>query len=165
MRSRHLLSVALPFLLLVATCKREATPPPPKTVTSVSTSTSAAPSDLRNAKIDQKLVPHEPQEFLEVAMLGSQLDKDGNVMINTSEFKKGEHVCLTMRLRTSPAGLQTRAVFTDAKGKEVFSSMRQMNGSKVATFAIDDPLKPGKYHVTGYWGGNVAVDRDFTVGR
>ncbi len=38
-----------------------------------------------------------------------------------------------------------------------------MNGTKVATFAVGQKLAPGKYHVRGYWGGNIADDRDFVV--
>ncbi len=38
-----------------------------------------------------------------------------------------------------------------------------MNGTKVATFALRQELAPGKYHVRGYWSGNIADDRDFVV--
>ena len=38
-----------------------------------------------------------------------------------------------------------------------------MNGGKIATFTLDKKLKPGKYSVTGLWGGNDACDFDFVV--
>jgi hypothetical protein len=39
-----------------------------------------------------------------------------------------------------------------------------MNGAKVATFMVPAAqVKPGFYHVEGYWGGNIACDYSVTV--
>jgi hypothetical protein len=164
LRRRLVLAVAM-FTVLAAVhaCKRESPPASAVKTTTVTTTAGGQPADLSNARVDQKVVPTEPQQFLDIAMLGTKLDRNGDVMDNGRQFKKGERVGLTMRLRTSPAGLQTRAVFTNEKGKEVFSQLRNMEGEKVATFIVENPLPPGKYRVVGYWGGNIAVDREFEV--
>ena len=76
----------------------------------------------------------------------------------------GETVYLTMWFRESPVGLHTHVSWKDAAKKEVLHEERPMNGSKIATYALNTAkLKPGKYHVDGYWGGNVAAEKDFDI--
>ena len=45
------------------------------------------------------------------------------------------------------------------------AQQKDMNGGKVVTFVIPKGLPPGQYRVTGYWGGNVAVEREFQVSK
>jgi uncharacterized protein (DUF2141 family) len=68
-----------------------------------------------------------------------------------------------MWLHDSPAGLQTSAHWMTDKGKQFAKEQKVMNGAKIATFTLDKKLKPGKYSVTGLWGGNDACDFDFVV--
>ncbi len=99
------------------------------------------------------------------SLLGSKLGPDGNVAEEKKTFQKGEPVYLTLLLHDSPAGLQTRATWLrDSDKSELHTEIRAMNGAKTITFALGDPnLKPGKYRVIGYWGGNVAADKPFEI--
>ena len=72
-------------------------------------------------------------------------------------------VYLTMVFRESPAGLQASAVWKQVKGQPVSTERKQMNGAKTVTFTSSNKLKPGLYKVVGYWGGNVACERQFEI--
>ena len=97
------------------------------------------PSDARNAKVDT--VIHPAPRFIDESLLGAQVGADGKVTGESKSFRQGQPIYLTM-------------VLTE----------KNMNGAKVATFKLSEAkLKPGKYHVVGYWGGNIAADRTFEV--
>ena len=82
----------------------------------------------------------------------------------STSFRPGQPIYLTMVLTESPPGLQTRAVWHDPKDKVIRTDQKKMNGAKVATFTLSEvKLKPGKYHVVGYWGGNLAADKTFDI--
>ena len=160
MMNRSLVLLALTVLVAVA-CTREAAAPPAKTTSAKPTST--APADLSTAKIEKQLIPDAALNFIEGSMLGSLLDRDGNVLGDKNTFKRGDRVALTMRFRESPTGLRAIAVFSDLNGKDIETLQNDMQGAKVATFIMTKRLPPGRYKVTGYWGGNVAVEREFQV--
>ena len=62
------------------------------------------------------------------------------------------------------AGLQTSVKWFDGSGTQIDESRTMMAGQKVATFKLNaKKLKPGDYRVVGYWGGNIAVERDFKM--
>jgi hypothetical protein len=144
-------------LLFVGCEQKQQAGAPSKTAT-----TRVIPSDARNAKINA--VVHPVPSFMDRALLGSEVGPDGVVSKVTSTFQKGQQIHLTLMLRESPPGLQTRAVWYDAGNKELQSERREMNGGKLATFTLNKPtLKPGRYHVIGYWGGNVAAQKDFEI--
>ena len=69
-----------------------------------------------------------------------------------------------MWLTQSPSGLQTSAIWYDAKDKIVSEQRKEMKGAKVVNFtwSVKKP-KPGTYRVVGYWGGNIAAEHVFTV--
>ena len=67
-----------------------------------------------------------------------------------------------MYFRESPPGLQASAVVETMDRKPVHTERRDMNGAKIVTFPLGD-LKPGRYKVIGYWGGNIATEREFEV--
>jgi hypothetical protein len=96
-------------------------------------------------------------------LVGKQTGPDGTVNEEQTTFTSGAPVYVTLRLRDSPVGLRTRAVWYGGNEQEIASEQKDMNGSKVATFALTQKLAPGKYHVRGYWGGNVAGDQTFEV--
>jgi hypothetical protein len=117
------------------------------------------PSDVRNAKISE-VIP--PPRYVDHATLGTDLGADGIVAKESDTFTAGEPVYLSMFFLQSPPGLQAGAVWTTADKKPVHTERRSMNGAKVATFAVTG-LKPGRYKVQGYWGGNIAAEREFEV--
>jgi len=127
-----------------------------------STDKKVIPSDARNAKVDT--VIHPAPRFIDESLLGSEVGSDGKVTGESRSFRQGQPIYLTMVLAESPPGLQTRVVWRDAKDKVIRTDQKNMNGAKVATFKLSETkLKPGKYHVVGYWGGNIAADKTFEI--
>lgn len=100
---------------------------------------------------------------IEKMLVGIQLGPDGTVSEQQTVVPAGDPVYVTLRLRDSPVGLRTSAVWYDAHDQQIAREQKDMNGTKVATFALSQKLAPGKYHVRGYWGGNIADDRNFVV--
>jgi hypothetical protein len=96
-------------------------------------------------------------------LVGTKLGADGAIAEERTLFTVGEPVYLTLRLIDSPVGLGTGAIWYDQHGLRLAAEKKDMNGSKVATFALAQKLAPGKYHVEGYWGGNLAGDKKFEV--
>jgi hypothetical protein len=119
------------------------------------------PSDVRNAKLNA-VIDKAPQ-FVDHATVGSDLGPDGVVSKENDRIAVGHPVYLTMVFRESPAGLQASAVWKTLEGQQVSTERKQMNGAKTVTFNAGDKLKPGLYKVVGYWGGNVAVEREFEI--
>ena len=152
-------------LLTAASCRKEqpatATAPAPATASTSSAAPAGEPRDMSEQKIDHKLL-REPT-YLESSMLGSK-GADGTVGEERTKFTPGEPVYLTMKLKESPAGLQTRVEWKDASGRTIFEEQRPMNGGKVVTFELKKKLEAGGYKAIGYWGGNVACEFPFNVG-
>ncbi len=129
---------------------------------STSSTARTKPTDARNAKVDT--VIHKEPEFIDRALLGSELGTDGAVAKETTSFTSGQPVYLTLVLRQSPSGLQTGVQWLEAGNKVLQAEKKPMNGTKVATFRFDSrKAKPGHYHVIGYWGGNIAAEKDFEI--
>lgn len=97
------------------------------------------------------------------SLLGDTLGPDGAVSEETDHFVAGQPVYFTLRLRDSPVGLKTSAIWYGPGEKEIHTEQREMNGAKTATFALTTKLPPGKYRVEGRWGGNLAGDKPFEV--
>jgi len=95
-------------------------------------------------------------------LLGAQLGPDGAVSQESDQFTRGQTPYLTLRLRDSPVGLKTGARWFAGK-KELLAEQKEMNGGKLATFGYTQKLPAGKYHVEGYWGGNLVGDKTFEV--
>ena len=151
--------------LCVASCRRETTQLPAQTATTGTNTTTVAgePRDLKDANINLAITPDKGQ-FVTDSRIGPALGADGLVAEEKTEFTSDQDVHLSLWLKESPAGLQTGAVIADSKGKEVDVERRPMKGEKTVTFTLGDKkLKPGKYLVTGYWGGNVAAEYEITV--
>jgi hypothetical protein len=142
--------------LLVVACEQKTSAPARRVITRVQ------PSDVGHAKVSTVIQP-VPQ-FIDHALLGSELGPDGKVAKESDSVRAGQPMYLTMVLRESPAGLQTSAVWMGMDKKPLRTERKVMNGAKVVTFGFNDPkLKPGRYKVIGYWGGNIATEREFAV--
>ncbi len=147
--------------LLFVACRRETSQ---ATATVKGPTTAVAQQDLRNAKVN-KVVGTALVEQTTDARLGNHANPLGIVIEERDTFKSGEPVILSMTVKESPAGLQMSAVWEDVKGNKLDQDRKTMNGAKVATFAYagKKKLAPGEYRVVGYWGGNVAAEKNFKV--
>jgi hypothetical protein len=150
-------------ILLVTSCRREATPPADQPATqtqAVTTGTVAAPPvDLSQTEVEKLIKPAEEKLFLEKARIGPTVGEDGAVNTDSLEFKASQPFYLTMWLKESPDGLQTSAHLFDAKDKEVLVERKEPKGAKVVTFKLaGKKLKPGDYRAVAYWGGNIAAE-------
>ncbi len=119
-----------------------------------------APEDEARKKEHDLIRPVAP---IEKALLGAQLGPDGAVSQETDRFEAGQTVYLTLRLHDSPVGLKTNAVWYEGE-KIISTEQKEMNGGKLATFALTAKLPPGRYRVEGHWGGNLAAEKTFEVG-
>lgn len=164
MSKRAIVFLCVAAVLIVASCRREALPPQEGAEPGATTATTTAPpQDLANARVNAVIEP-QGEIYLERARLGSALGQDGMVANEKTEFTRGEQVQLSMWFRESPQGLQASAVLEDGKGKELSRQQKPMDGQRTVTFAVgDSKLARGKYKVTGYWGGNIAAEYEFTV--
>lgn len=165
MKRRAIILLYVAAALIVASCRRE-TAAPEQTGTAptvTETTLSGPPQDLSNAKVDTVVAPME-EIYVDKSRLGSTVGQDGLVDADKSEFAPQDNVYLSMWFKESPAGLQARVLLEDADGKEVDTDQKPMNGAKTVTFNVGDKkLKAGKYKITGYWGGNIAAEHEFTV--
>lgn len=161
-------ATVLVLVLAVATaCQKEqrvTTDTAARKTSAVTTTVAQAgePRDMAGQRIQHKLTP--APAYLESAVLGSDKAADGTVATGKSQFSQGEPLRLTMKLKESPAGLQTRVEWQDSSGRTIDEERRAMNGQKVVTFELKKPLDQGGYKAIGYWGGNVAGEFPFTVG-
>lgn len=154
---KHLLFVVC---CIAIACQRNETT---STKKGVHVTTKTIPGDARNARVNDVIQP--VPVFIDRAALGDKVGPDGNVTQEAVRVPTGQPMYLTLYLHDSPVGLHTRAVWTDrATKKVVYQEQRDMKGAKVATFSLDTKkLAPGRYHVEGYWGGNVAADKEFEI--
>src|SRR6266571_5273259 len=118
--------------------------------------------DARNVKVDT--VVHQPPIYIDHSVLGSALASDGTATNPSLTFEDGKPIYLTLFLKESPGGLVTTAVWSDAADKKTLLTDRKpMNGGKIATFTWNPKVKPGRYHVIGYWGENIAAEYRFDI--
>lgn len=134
-----------------------------------------AVTDSKSRKVTTTFIPENdgrkkerdlirPVAPIEKSLLGAKLGPDGAVSEETDHFEPGQTVYLTLRLHDSPVGLKTNAVWYGPEQKMISSEQKEMNGGKIATFALTAKLAPGKYRVEGHWGGNLAADKSFEIG-
>jgi hypothetical protein len=115
--------------------------------------------EQKKAMADQPTVPR----FLEWSRLGTKVGPDGLVSEETTSFAAGEPVHLSLKLHETPPGLQLRAIWKDAGGKNIQRDTKYPKNKKAVTFTLQQSPPPGHYHVEAYWGGNLAADKDFDV--
>jgi hypothetical protein len=124
------------------------------------TGTTVIPESEARKKEQDLIRPVAP---IEKALLGAQLGPDGAVSQEADHFESGQTVYLTLRLHDSPVGLKTNAVWYGPGRKMISTEQKEMNGAKLATFALTAKLPAGQYRVEGHWGGNLAADKTFEV--
>jgi hypothetical protein len=142
-----------------AACQQEST----SNTKSVHVRTTTIAGDAKNANVDQTVKFIMPPT-VEKSAIGLTLDASGNVAMEDSAFHEGEPVHITLWLRESPPGLKTSATWFSPANKVIRREERPMAGQKTVTFTYDKPkLAPGSYRVETFWGGNLAVSKDFEV--
>src|SRR5262245_61284368 len=124
--------------------------------------TTVIPEDERGKTKNIVIRPDVPN-VLDKARLGTKLAADGTVAEEASEFMPGQPVVLSIWFKQSPPGLSSGVIWYGEKDSVIARDKRPMNGAKVTSFALPKALKPGKYRVEGYWGGNVVADKSFVV--
>jgi len=154
---RRTMAIAACALAIVACKKSEPSTaaPPPKVVTTV------VPEDVQQPK--NIVIRPDVPNVLDKSLLGTALAADGTVAEEVTEFKAGQPIALSIWLKQSPPGLNTGVMWYGADEQVFERDKRPMNGATVATFTLKKKLKPGKYRVEGYWGGNVVADKTFEV--
>jgi hypothetical protein len=154
-------SLFIPLCLIARACPKNEESAPAARAPGAGTTT-GAPTDAKNMRVDT-VIPAAPV-FFDKAFLSTQVNAEGNTAVDETMIAKGKPAYFTMHVRESPVGLATRAVWLDANRKEISKEERDMKGSKVATFKLDTKkLAPGKYVAQGYWGGNLAVEKEFEI--
>ena len=119
------------------------------------------PEDESNKRRVDKATPG--LTLIEQSLLGTQLGADGTVAADSATVAEGTPVYLTLRLRDSPGGLRIGVIWKDSHGKKIAVEEKEMNGSKVATFALPQKLAPGHYSVQSYWGATPGALHKFEV--
>jgi hypothetical protein len=146
--------------VMFVACRREAAPPPAQQTQTVTTTVAAPPEDFSGEQLKVKVVPEEKMAW--DCKPGSTLDAMGAVSEVKSEFARKDPVYVTMFLRDAPPELAVRAVALDEKGKEVAAEQKPAEGAKSVTLNLGS-LKPGKYTIKGFWGGNDACEKKIAV--
>jgi hypothetical protein len=156
-RSVVVLNVALiTGALVISGCQKQETAAPGRRVI-----TTNIPQNEAGKRAS--VIGHAGAAVIDKMLVGTRLGPDGNVGEEQTTVTTGAPLYVTLRLRDSPVGLRTGAVWYDERDRQIVREQRDMNGAKVATFALGQKLAPGKYHVRGYWGGNIAGDHNFEV--
>lgn len=148
------------FAVLLCACSLAACRPREAGSASRKVVTTVIPENEARKKERDLIHPRAP---IEKALLGALLGPDGAVSQEADHFEPGQTVYLTLRLGDSPVGLKTNAVWY-AGEKIISTEQKEMNGGKLATFALTAKLPPGRYRVEGHWGGNLAAEKTFEVG-
>ena len=168
-------AIVLPLALIVplvsGACRRaeqQATATAPTATNTAAGTASGGPDGVPAAPPNvDTVVPFETTGVVTRTTMGTGVGSDGMVLISQNRFKPTDPIRLSMWLKDSPAGLQTRAVWYDQNREKVLhEEQKPMNGGKLVTFEYKGKrLKPGKYEVVGYWGGNIVAEHPFTVIR
>jgi hypothetical protein len=157
---RRVVIVLLALAVLLPSCRKEGK----STLQPKREGTAVLPEDEKGKKEDTRidLRPKTPF-FMLRSTLGDTLNPKGEVESDNTAIHAGTPVYLTLYLKESPRGLQTAAVWYKGD-KAMLKEVKPAGGAKVLTFTLDGKkLEPGKYRVIGYWGGNVAADKQFEI--
>jgi hypothetical protein len=120
------------------------------------------PVDLTKKKLVEKTPTVPP--FIDGSSIGPKLAADGTVMGEIRVFRTTDKIYFTMRFHDSPKGLVATIVISDLKYHPLYREERPMNGTKVVTFTVPPKkLKPGRYRLEGFWGGNVAIEYEIEI--
>ena len=157
---RKSLSVLLCLIALACPSKQSDTSAPGKP--NVRTTTVGDPTDAKNLRVDSVVAP--APVFFDKAILSTRVNAEGHATVDEKAIPKGSTAYFTMYLRESPVGLATRAVWLGENRSEIAKEEHDMKGAKVATFKLDTKkLSAGRYTVQGFWGGNIAEEKQFEI--
>jgi hypothetical protein len=121
-------------------------------------------TDMAGKEISQKFVL-QPQ-VLSRCEAGSQLGGDGLVATPATTFGEKDSIYLSMWLAEAPEGLQLSMRVVDDEGKEIGTARRDdAGGARAVTLQVGETLKPGRYELEGFWGGNLVCEREISVVR
>src|SRR3954451_2181220 len=160
MLRRVVVLLAVLALMVLVSCRKEGTGP----IAPKREGTAVIPADesTRNEVDRINLRPKTPF-FMERSALAETLNAQGAVESDNTTIHAGSPVYLTLYLKESPPGLQTGAVWYQGE-RALRHDVKPAAGAKVLTFTLNEKkLAPGKYRVIGYWGGNVAADKQFEI--
>ena len=119
-------------------------------------------TDLAGKKVTQKFVLQP--KVLTRCEAGSQLGNDGLVAQPAAEFRENDPIYLSMWLAEAPEGLQLALRVVDDEENEIGTARRDdAGGARAATLEVGEPLKPGRYKLEGFWGGNLACEKSISV--
>ena len=135
-------------LALVA-CRQEAPAVPEAAAPPPVSSVPATPADARDANVDITL------PLVANAVARCEPTK--------TAYAKGEAVQLEIDLNQAPEGLKVSSRVFDKAGKVVASASKPGAGQKSVTLQMEGKLRPGKYKIEGYWGGNLVCEHEITV--
>jgi hypothetical protein len=148
---------AIPFVA----CRYEPPPPAPQRPR-LQTRTIWQRSDLSGKRVRQKYVLRP--DVLTRCEAGSLLGPDGLVSIPASEFKTTDPIHLSMWLAESPSELQIAMRVLNADDNEIGIVCRDIvAGTQAITMKVGDELKPGRYTLEGFWGGNLVCEKGVRV--
>ena len=156
------------FVLLYAVastfvaCRNEPAAPATAATTAGQTQTAAgAPKDVKNVKVDTK-VPLRPP-VISKCVLGADLAMGGVVEQPRTAFTSKESIYVSMWLNEAPEGLTVSLKVYDQKDKTVTRVQVPAGGKKTVTMKVHPPLKPGRYRIESFWGGNSVCEHDIQV--
>ena len=161
---RSLIILLYAAALLFVACRKESAAPPPaqqKAQPASATIVAEPPKDLSGETINLK-IPVEVEKRVALDCKAGSSVESGLVSEPKTEFRAKETIHLMMHLRDAPPGLAVRVAAFDEKGKEVASEQKPAEGAEILTLRLGT-LKPGKYTLRGYWGGNEACERKIEV--
>lgn len=149
------------LVTLCVACRYEA-PPAEAKRPELQTQTVWVRTDLSGKQVKQRvdLMP----EVLSRCEAGSQLGPDGLVSQPSETFKTSDPIHLSMWIKEAPSGLQLAMRVLDSDGNEIGIARRDhAAGAKAVTMKVGEALKPGKYKLEGYWGGNLVCEKEVEV--
>jgi len=121
-------------------------------------------TDLAGKRVQQKFVLQP--KVLTRCEAGTRLGEDGLVAEPASTMRPDEPVYLSMWLAQAPEGLQVALRVLDGDENEIGTARRDdAGGVRAVTLQIGEELKPGKYKLEGFWGGNLVCEKNVEVTR
>jgi len=147
----------------IVACRYEPPPPEPQRPR-LQTRTIWLRSDLAGKRVQQKYALRP--DVLTRCEAGSQLGPDGLVSAPAATFKPADAIHLSMWLAETPAELQVAMRVVDADDREIGIARRDIPaGANAVTMKVGEDLKPGRYKLEGFWGGNLVCEKSVRVGE
>jgi hypothetical protein len=155
-----ILRIAPLIMFACLACRYE--PPPEGARRRVIERTIWTRANLAGKRVEQKFVL-QPR-VLSRCEAGSRLDAQGLVAQPASTFEADEPVVLSMWLAQAPEGLQVALRVLDDEENEIGTARRDdVGGVRAVTLRVGEELRPGRYKLEGFWGGNLVCEKRVEV--